>query len=210
MLGDKPILQHVIDACSKAAMYENKFSAKKNTLVQVAVLCPFEDEITHSFRCKVIEGPEDDVLSRYVQAAEKTNADYVVRITADCPLIPPYLISKHITAAVVNKHHYLSNVDERIRTSVDGVDCEVISKEALHWLNENAKDPVDREHVTTLIRRQPPGWANIGHVVSYLDLSGLKLSVDTPEDLDRVRQHYDKIQGAIESASLFANQIHRF
>ncbi len=212
MLGDKPLLQHVIDACKKAAMYENKFSFKKHTLVNVAVLCPFDDEIVPGFKntCRIIEGPEDDVLTRYVNAAEKTAADYIVRITADCPLIPPYLISKHITSAVVNRHDYLSNVDERLRTSFDGIDCEVISKEALAWLHVNATEPKDREHVTTLLRREPPKWANIGHVVGYIDLSDLKLSVDTPEDLERVKKHYDKINSAIESASKFANQVHRF
>lgn len=210
MLGDKPLLQHVIDACQKSAVYENKFSIKKGTLVKVCVLVPYGDEISKSFRANIIEGPEDDVLTRYVMAAEKTNADYIVRITADCPLIPPFLISKHITAAVMNKHDYLSNVDERIRTNFDGLDCEVISKEALAWLNENATDPKDREHVTTKFRREPPKWANVGHVVGYADFSDVKLSVDTPEDLERVRKHYDKIQNAIDSAGSFAHQVHRF
>ena len=214
MLGGKTILQHVIDSCNKSAIYLNKYSAKHGLLVETAVLCPEGDDIAEEFKGKVLihEGPENDVLTRYVQAAKKFSADIIVRITADCPLIPSYLITKHINAAIQNQHDYLSNIDERIRTAFDGIDCEVISKRALLWLDSSAKSTYDREHVTPLIRQSPPQWASIGHVVGYLDLSDLKLSVDTPEDLDRVAKHYDKIKTAIDTAEkLFGrNCVHRF
>lgn len=215
MLGGKPLLRHVIDSCSRAAVYTNKHSMRHGTFVDVAVLCPEGDEIVDAFsdRVKIYQGPEDDVLTRYVSAAKDSNANYIIRITADCVLIPPFLITKHITAAIQNKHDYLSNIDERIgRTAWDGLDCEVMSKRALEWLDAEAKTAYDREHVTPLIRKSPPSWASIGHVVGYLDLSDLKLSVDTPEDLERVKKHYDKINGSIEMANrIFGpNSVHRF
>ena len=213
LIGRKPLLQHVISACNKAAQYTNNFATANGVFVDVALVIPEGDRIGQVFNkaTSIIEGPEHDVLSRYFKAYEKTRPDYIVRITGDCPLIPPYLITKHIKTAQINSYDYLSNVDEKLRTSLDGWDCEVISGRALEWLNKTATDPKDREHVTTLIRKQHPAWAKIGHVISYVDLSGLKLSVDTQEDLERVRAQYEKLQASAETAANIygPNCVHR-
>jgi len=214
MLGGKTVLQHVVDACNNSAVYTNKYSSKYGIFCETAVLCPVGDEIVEAFKGKVLihEGPETDVLTRYVQAAKKFSANYIVRVTGDCPLIPPFLISKHITAATMNSHDYVSNIDERFRTTLCGFDCEVISLRALNWLDANATSDYDREHVTPLIRKSPPAFASIGHVIGQIDLSDLKLSVDTHEDLERVTHHYNKIKEAHETAErLFGPKcVYRF
>lgn len=213
-IGSKRLLDHVIDACQSAASYSNRFTNKKNFSVQVAVLCPDQDPIEQAFRgqCEVMTGPELDVLSRYYYAATKVGADYVCRITGDCPLIPPYVISKHISIAIVGGYDYVSNVDEACRLSLDGIDCEVLSMSMLEWLFEHARDPYDREHVTTLARKAPPEWAAKAFTASYFNNSGIKLSVDTKEDLERVRKEYDAVGKALIAAEkIYGRQcIHRF
>lgn len=212
-LDGKPLLQHVINACVKASEYHNKYSYKNGSEVSVAVLIPEGDEIGKHFkRPMTLEGPEHDVLARYHKAAQLMQATHIVRVTGDCPLIPPFLISKFIKIAELNSYDYLSNVDEKMRVAIDGIDCEVISRRALDWLNITAKEGYDREHVTPLIRKSPPPWCRVGHVVGYFDLSHLKLSVDTPEDLERVRAHYTKISENIKMAeSIYGDKcIHRF
>jgi spore coat polysaccharide biosynthesis protein SpsF len=213
MLGDKPILQHMIDNAKEACVYLNKFK-ERNTFTVLAGLCvPWGDPIKDKFKDKIsviVEGPEDDVLARYKILMDKMYGDYVVRITADCPMIPSYVITKHINTAVKNHYDYASNVDERIRTSLDGLDCEVISRRLLDYAHEHAKDRADREHVTTFVRREPPSWARVAHLIGYFDFAQVKLSVDTPEDLERVRAHYDRIKLAIERAEeLHGNRVHR-
>ena len=42
---------------------------------------------------EVIEGAERDVLARYALATFRTEADAVVRVTVDCPLLDPDLVS---------------------------------------------------------------------------------------------------------------------
>lgn len=194
-IGGKPMLTHVLNACKSAADYMNKHTHKTRQLISVALLIPEGDEIGKLYRGKAIiyEGPEDDVLSRYHSAVERSRSDYVVRVTADCPLIPGPLIRKHIVTALVNGYDYTSNVFETFRTAPDGYDCEVLSRQAMTWLHETAKDPSDREHVTPLIRKNPPDWAKIAQVVHGLDLfkRGVKLSVDSPDDLEHVRVLYD-------------------
>lgn len=213
-LCGRTVLEHVIDSCQQAARYINRYAYKEHTFVEVAVLCPKGDEIATVMgpRVNIIEGSEDDVLSRYFTAGKTFASNYIVRVTADCPLIPPYLITKHIQSAVKNMHDYISNVDERFRTGFDGMDCEVISTRALEWLDETATEKSDREHVTTLIRRSPPKWASIGHVIGFLDTSSMKLSVDTPEDLERVRDQYEKIKIAVETAQRLSGpkSVYRF
>ncbi len=192
-IGDKRMLDHVIDSCKTAKRYLLRHPEKPITAIDIVVVTPERDPIAEAFRghCPVLEGPSSDVLGRYQLAAERFNPDYVVRITGDCPLIPDYIISKHVVIAVMNKYDYVSNVDEGSRTAVDGHDCEVMSTALLKWLADNATLDSDREHVTPMARRAPPDWAKHGAIIHYDDRSALKLSVDTMEDLTRVRAAYD-------------------
>lgn len=202
LISGKMLLDRVIESCKKGAI-NVKQSSKGAVRAQVVVLTPYKDEIAKEFenRCDIIEGPELDVLKRYRIASDQLSPEYMVRITGDCPLLPPFIISKLITLARMNSYDYVSNVEEEFRTALDGSDCEVFSKRMLEWADETATTPYDREHVTTIMRTAPPEWAKLGCVVHHYDNSDVKLSVDTPEDLERVRVAFDladkKYRGAV-------------
>lgn len=214
LIDGKSVLDHVIDVCLKAAGYVNQYTYKNHALVKVSVLVPEGDEIAELYqnRVSVVEGDEDDVLSRYQKMAEKHDADYIVRITADCPRIPEFIISKHIMVALKNKYDYLSNVHEGLRTAPDGFDCEVISRKALEWLSDNAKERYDREHVTPMLRRNPPSWASRGINVGYNDLHGIKLSIDTREDFEAAVKDQEAVDKITREAKLLygSNHVHKF
>lgn len=200
-IGNKQILQHVLDACYNSSSYINAFSKKHGIVCGVALAVPHGDPlINHYQRHEIIEGPEHDVLRRYALARERLGSDYVVRITSDCPFIPPYVVSKAISIAVTEKLDYLTNADPRFRTAPDGHDCEVISKRLLTWLDENAKDEIHREHVTTYLHDHLPDWAVKADIVGFADYSSIKLSVDTPEDLKRITEMYHKLYSIIKSS----------
>lgn len=200
LIGGSRMLDHVIDSCKKASHYLTSRRVY-NVTADVVVVTPVGDPIVNEFssRCSIVEGSELDVLSRYSGAVNVFDPDYVVRITGDCPLIPSYVISKMVTLATQNRYDYVSNVDD-FRTALDGSDCEVLSRKMFEYVHDVASIPADREHVTTIIRRCPPDWAKIGAVVGYFDLSDLKLSVDTPEDLERVRKAYDSVAKRVTEA----------
>jgi spore coat polysaccharide biosynthesis protein SpsF len=193
------MLDRVIDACRTAIGHIKR---KHGCDAKVVVLTPEGDPIVGEFgpRCEVIEGPEQDVLSRYKIAMDREQPDYLVRITGDCPLIPYQLIAGIVNLGLTHEYDYISNVDERFRTMLDGVDVEVISHRLFLYAAGTAKERADREHVTTFIRRNPPEWAKTAMVVTHFDHSDIKLSVDTPEDLARVRKSYEQAFSKFQSA----------
>jgi spore coat polysaccharide biosynthesis protein SpsF len=86
MIGHSRMLDHVIDSCKKASQYIDSI-VRFGVVSEVVVVTPVGDPIVNSFssRCRIIEGSEADVLSRYAGAVHVFDPDYIVRITGDCP-----------------------------------------------------------------------------------------------------------------------------
>lgn len=207
----KEMLKHVVDAVDKSQYYLNRNSHRSGFTVSYAILCPKGDPLKEKYktRSKIIEGDEFDVLSRYVEMARALSADYIVRVTGDCPMLPPYLITKHVKLALANEYDYVSNVDEQYRTSIDGHDVEVFTKSALDWADEHAKEPRDREHVTTVLRTSAFSENHkCGLVVNHLNQSHIKLSVDTHDDLEHVRIENERLNKILESARIKFGKNH--
>ena len=213
-VGTRPMLKCVIDNCKASAEYINKINMNKRATALVAMVVPLNDPIIKRWtNCvPIFAGSEQDVLSRYVQAQKELRADYVCRVTSDCPMLPPYIISKHITLAVMNEYDYVSNVDPRFRTSPDRWDCEVISSRMLDWLGQNAQTPEEKEHVTLKARTDPPPWIRHGVTIGFYDLADIKISVDTTDDLEKVRNEWAKVRTKVDTALEYFGEynVHRF
>ena len=82
------------------------------------------------------QGSENDVLDRYVQAS-KHDADVVVRITGDCPLVDPELVDACIGEFFDSNAEYCSNTNPP--TYPDGLDIEVTTLEALQKANRESE-----------------------------------------------------------------------
>ena len=87
------------------------------------------------FTCK--QGSEDDVLERYFQVAQETNADVIVRITGDCPLVDPDLVDECISSFQKLQVDYCSNTIKP--TYPDGLDVEVVKFSALKAAEESTR-----------------------------------------------------------------------
>jgi glutamate-1-semialdehyde 2,1-aminomutase len=74
-------------------------------------------------------GSESDVLARYIQAAQSHDADIVVRITGDCPLVDPELVDECIRRFKSANVDYFSNISPP--SYPDGLDIEVVKLSAL-------------------------------------------------------------------------------
>jgi spore coat polysaccharide biosynthesis protein SpsF len=132
------------------------------------------------------------VLDRYKQAAVHFSVDVVVRITADCPLIDPEVIDRVLGEFVREEAtDYASNVLAP-RTFPRGLDVEVIGRSALERAWREDSSPASREHVTPYLYRNPDKF-RLRRVANDEDLSSLRWTVDTAEDMTLARQIYTAI-----------------
>jgi glutamate-1-semialdehyde 2,1-aminomutase len=132
------------------------------------------------YRC--YRGSENDVLDRYAQAARLANADVVVRITGDCPLVDSGLVDEAIRRFNAADANYFSNTGPP--TFPDGLDIEVFELAALEKAAQETSKPFDREHVTPYLRES--GRFMQAGMQHSEDLSGLRWTVDEPADYDVV------------------------
>ena len=157
------------------------------------------------------QGSELDVLDRYIKAAKQYNADAIVRITGDCPLVDPTLVDECIRKFKEKKVDYLSNVVPP--TFPDGLDIEIIKYSALKKAAKEATKISHREHVTLYIKE-----SDIFSKFNYLndeDLSALRWTIDEPEDFDVISKVFKNFKPNIhfswkEVFELYKNQPHLF
>ena len=109
------------------------------------------EEEANNLSVKCFRGSEEDVLDRFYQAAKPYNADYVVRLTSDCPLIDPNLIDKIIKIAIKSEVDYCSNT--LVESYPDGQDIEVFSFSSLEKAWNESKLNSERDHVTPYMKK---------------------------------------------------------
>ena len=185
LLG-KPVLTRDVNRIRRAKCIDEVVIATTTRQEDdlIASLC--EEEGWHCFR-----GSENDLLDRYYRAAQTFDADAVVRITSDCPMIDPGIVDKVIGEFLDlgEEVDYVSNTVPP-RTFPRGLDVEVMTFAALEcaWREDN--DPALREHVTPYIYRNPETF-RLHRVANEVDLSHHRWTLDTPEDLLFIRTVYE-------------------
>jgi len=135
------------------------------------------------------QGSENDVLDRFVQVARTHQADVVVRITGDCPLVDPGLVDEVIRRFKATGVDYFSNIDPP--TYPDGLDIEVCTFKVLEQASQETSNPFDREHVTPYLREL--GRFNTASMQHNEDLSAMRWTVDEPDDfavIEKIFQHF--------------------
>ena len=144
-------------------------------------------ELCDKLTISTFRGSEEDVLSRYYGAAQQENAEVVVRVTSDCPLIDPAVIDRVVDEYLNHSSEcdYVANTIER--TYPRGMDCEIFSFSALEQAHRGATRKADREHVTSFIYGRP-GEFRVRGVTYSSDQSAHRWTVDTPEDFELVRR----------------------
>jgi spore coat polysaccharide biosynthesis protein SpsF len=135
---------------------------------------------------KIFRGSEEDVMARVIGAAESAQADVVVEITGDCPIIDPDLVEQTIRVFKRNNAVYCAN--SFISSYPDGMDTQVITLEALKKSFSMTADPQDREHVSRHIVNNPQLFPHVYLVAPpSLHWPGLGLTLDEPADYELIR-----------------------
>jgi len=170
---------------------------RAQTLDEVVVATTTEaadDVIAHlcaQRRWHCFRGNHHDVLDRYCQAAIAHQADIVVRLTSDCPLIEPTVID-WVVQAFLDRQPALDYAANTLppRTFPRGLDTEVMSFDVLQCAWREDSNLAWREHVTPYIYRTP-GRFRLYAVSNPVDYSSMRWTVDTDEDLAFARRIYE-------------------
>ena len=211
-IAGQPMIKHVIERTKRARTLD---------AVTVATTTdPFDDPIAAfavSIGIPCTRGSLHDVLDRYYRAAQIHQADVIVRITADCPVIDPTLIDE-VVKTVIEPAPFLglsSPVDfscNRLpppftRSFPIGLDVEVCTFTALERAWKESTEIFHREHVMPFIYEgvnlsldtphlargiSPRGFriAQLNHAPDY---GSLRWTVDTPEDLAFIREIFSRL-----------------
>lgn len=125
----------------------------------------------------------NDVLGRFMLAATALDADVIMRLTGDCPMLNPRVCEQVLQLYHVAYCDY-AWTNTHNGDWPDGWDCEVFSYQALTQAHACAKDAADREHVGSYMRREMR-VAALRPDPRYRGMA--KMSIDNEEDLCRVR-----------------------
>lgn len=180
-IAGRAMLARVVERTARAR--------RVHSVVVATSICPRDDPIAEIAALRgwtCFRGDEADVLDRYWRAAQEHEADVVVRVTADCPLIDPALIDQVVEILEEDpRADYASNTLAP-RTFPRGLDTEAFRISALERAWRESRERSYREHVTTYIWQQPAEFELRGLWYSS-DLSAERWTVDSQEDLALAR-----------------------
>ncbi|WP_408955692.1 cytidylyltransferase domain-containing protein [Natroniella sp. ANB-PHB2] len=186
-LIDKPMLAHTIDRLKAAKELDKIVLATSIKEADDKVVEIAESEGVDHYR-----GSEADVLSRYIGAAKEYNADIVVRITGDCPLVDPVTIDEVVSEFQSSDLDYM-----RLKGYPRGFGTEVCSVDTLlkveQAVNDDIKDNPYREHVTLYIYRHPEKF-KIGIKEASSEFNrDYRLCVDEEDDFTLIKEIYKRL-----------------
>lgn len=184
-LCGNPVLWHV---------WNRLRHARKVDDIIIATTILSEDDSIQSFceehNIPFYRGSSNDVLSRYYEAAKTFNAETIIRVTADCPVIDPVVIDHLIDSYVNEKVDYMSN--GMVRTFPRGLDAEIFSFKILERTHKEAKLEYEREHVTPYIYNHPEIFSPMSFLNTE-DISSHRWTVDTKEDFSLIKIIFDSL-----------------
>lgn len=176
-LNGIPVIAHVVERLRRSQFI--------NDIVVLTSTCPSNDAMVvflEEFGVNVFRGQEDNVFQRFVDAAGRFPADNILRITADTPFVEPALCDKLIETYYSSEGDY-AYLDE---SYAEGVDCEIMSAEALMKAKALVSKPSEFEHVTQVFFNHPNHFS-IEPISNVTDDSHYRFTLDSQEDWEVVQ-----------------------
>jgi spore coat polysaccharide biosynthesis protein SpsF (cytidylyltransferase family) len=186
-IAGRPMIEHVIERAQAIHGVDH-----------VVLNVPAQDAAAFGKQaCRIYGVPnqEQDVLASYLYVAEQEQADVIMRITGDCPLLAPEICRDVLDLYTRLDDAWAYCTNDTLRSGwPDGTDCEVFSIDALRKAAKCAETAGEREHVTIWLRKELPNYGGLAPCGWEPDMKNIKLSVDTHEDLACVRSTYQHLQ----------------
>jgi spore coat polysaccharide biosynthesis protein SpsF len=184
----EPMLSWVIKRAGKATLINQIIVATTTETIDDAI-----EQYCHQNHIICFRGSSADVLDRYYQAATLYQADVIVRLTADCPLIDPSLIDSTVTAFLDSSAEFAAN---RLpppfkRTYPIGLDVEVVSMVALERAWKESTVLYEREHVLPYLYEIKDRF-KVLTINNDVDYGAYRWTVDTQQDLVFIQSLVEK------------------
>jgi spore coat polysaccharide biosynthesis protein SpsF len=195
-VAGKPLLWHIVHRLKACHLLEDIAVATSVNPADEAIV-----EWCNQEGVFVVRGPEDDVLARYAQAAEKLDADIIVRVSSDAPFIDAGFVD-HLVATLIEQDGDYVLMEDGAECAHVGVDP--FSRRALDRLMmDAAHDPAAKEHVTGYFKLNPD-FVKIVRAAPYPPLArkGGRLTIDTPDDLAFIEALHERSRARAGEASL--------
>ena len=183
----KPLLELLIERLKRAQ--------KVDEIVVATTTAPEDEAIARladRIGVKWFRGSSEDVLDRVLQAAKAHNADIIVEMTGDNPLLEPQLVDEAIEIYLNGVYDYVSNAIKE--TYPDGLNVQVFSVKTLDEVAQTTNDPADRENVSLYIYEHPEKYRlyNMAAPPEYHHPE-YRWTVDTDEDFRFATAIYEKL-----------------
>jgi spore coat polysaccharide biosynthesis protein SpsF len=188
-IQDKTILEIIVERLSKCVNIDRVVIASSNLNADKPIW-----ELCENRGYDLYKGDELDVLDRVYCAALTYQATTVLRITGDCPLVDSdsisalydFFVAKNLDhAGLLTGAGAAKTVGNRFP---DGLDAEWMKFSALKEAADFSTTAIDREHVTSFIWRNENRFHSAG-LASQEDFSDVRVTVDTPEDLEMLQTY---------------------
>jgi spore coat polysaccharide biosynthesis protein SpsF len=149
-------------------------------------------ELAKSLNVSFFRGSENDVMSRVIGAAESHEANSLVEITGDCPILDPDLVEQTIQVFLKNNVDYCAN--SYFSSYPSGMDTQVIRLDALKRSYSMTEDDLDYEHVSRHIVNNPQIFKH-AYLIAPPSLTWptLALTVDEQGDYDLVSRIIEEL-----------------
>ncbi|OGJ87122.1 MAG: spore coat biosynthesis protein F [Candidatus Raymondbacteria bacterium RifOxyA12_full_50_37] len=183
----KPMLERLVERIRQAKEIDEVVIA-----TTVHPSCDPIAQLAEGIAVKCFRGSEEDVLDRVLRAAQSVNADLIVELTGDNPLVDPRVISKVVQAFMAGDTDYCTN--HLKRTYPIGMDVQVFPVKVLEQVASLTRDPRDHEHVSVFIYEHPEIF-KIRDVESGIteDVHSMRLTVDTDADFRLICAVFERL-----------------
>ena len=177
----KPALEHMLKRISNSRLIDEVVVATTYNREDIPIV-----QLVSSMGFRVFVGSGDDVLDRYYQVARLIKPEYVIRLTADCPLLDPQVVDD----AIIEMREDVDDLSMLSETFPDGEDCEILKFSALERAWKEARLMSEREHVTLYVKNHPELFKLQDYKCKLGNLNGERWTLDEPEDLELIKAVY--------------------
>ena len=189
---DKSILDLLIDKLKKVADSQIILATSTNSINDSL------EDIAKKNNILCFRGAENDVLQRFIDAAEKFQASRIIRICSDNPFLELGSINRLIDFATKNpQYDYISfhvNNTPSIKTHY-GFWTEFVTLNALKKATSLTDEPLYHEHVTNFIYTHPEyfNYYLLDTPSELVTHNKIRLTIDTQTDFQNAQKIYEDL-----------------